>query len=55
LLRISLLDKWTHYASAVAAVCATLPGASPGHRASAMAMARPSIEMVGLDSYGVGS
>lgn len=51
LLRISLLDKWSHYAGAVAAVCATLPGASPADRASAMAMVRPPIELVGLDGY----
>lgn len=51
LLRLSLTDEWGHYGDAVAAVCATLPGASPADRASAMAMVRPPTEMVGLDPY----
>lgn len=53
LLRLSLTEGWAHYAGAVAAVCATLPGPSPADRASAMAMARPPAEMVGIDGYGV--
>lgn len=55
LLRMSLLDDWSDYAGAVAAVCATLPGVSPADRAAAMAMVPPAPEMVGLDSYGVRS
>lgn len=53
LLRLSLTDDWSHYAGAVAAVCATLPGAAPADRAAAMAMVRPPTELVGLDSIGV--
>ncbi|MEU0937483.1 nitrate reductase molybdenum cofactor assembly chaperone [Embleya sp. NPDC005971] len=53
LLRFALLDADTPYAGVLEAVCATLPGASPGDRAQARALARtgPPREDVGLDSY----
>ena len=51
LLRLALVDKGTPYAGVVAAVCATLPGASPHDRAAVMAMAAtgPPTETVGLE------
>ena len=52
LLRLALIDKGTPYAGVVAAVCATLPGASPRDRQAVMAMAAagPPSETVGLDA-----
>ena len=50
LLRLALVERGTPYAGVVAAVCDTLPGASPADRAAVMAMAgrpRPT-ETVGL-------
>ncbi|GAB2530185.1 nitrate reductase molybdenum cofactor assembly chaperone [Nocardia heshunensis] len=54
LLRIALAEKNNEYALVLAAVCATLPGASPKDRAQAKAMARsgPPRETVGLEPYG---
>lgn len=54
LLRLALAEDGTPYAAVLAAVCATLPGASPADRAAAMAMARggPPREDVGLTPYG---
>jgi nitrate reductase delta subunit len=54
LLRLALAENGTPYACVPAAVCATLPGASPADRAQAMAMARggPPREDVGLTPYG---
>ncbi|MVU82378.1 nitrate reductase molybdenum cofactor assembly chaperone [Nocardia sp. ET3-3] len=54
LLRIALAEKDNAYAQVLAAVCATLPGASPKDRAAARAMARsgPPRESVGLEPYG---
>ncbi|GAA2080645.1 nitrate reductase molybdenum cofactor assembly chaperone [Streptomyces albiaxialis] len=54
LLRLSLADCETPYAAVLAAVCATLPGASPKDRAAARAMARggPPREDVGLEPFG---
>jgi nitrate reductase delta subunit len=51
LLRLALVDKGTPYAGVVAAVCATLPGASPLDRQAVMAMAAtgPPTESVGLE------
>jgi nitrate reductase delta subunit len=51
LLRLALVDKGTPYAGVVAAVCATLPGASPRDRQAVMAMAAagPPTETVGLE------
>lgn len=51
LLRLALVDKGTPYAGVVAAVCATLPGASPRDRQAVMAMvaAGPPTETVGLE------
>lgn len=48
LVRLSLLERRTPYAEVLAAVCATLPGASPQDRAEAMRLARtgPPIEAV---------
>lgn len=56
LLRLGLAEDKTAYArlcsSAVAAVCATLPGASPADRAAVHAMAGgPPTESVGLEPY----
>jgi nitrate reductase molybdenum cofactor assembly chaperone NarJ/NarW len=53
LIRLSLLEKSSPYAGVVAAVCSTLPGASPEDRRHAMAMAAggPPIESVGLEPY----
>lgn len=50
LLRLALLAEKTPYADVVAAVCATLPGASPTDRRAVMAMANagPPQEKVGL-------
>jgi nitrate reductase delta subunit len=52
LLRIGLAEDRTPYAAVVAAVCATLPGASPADRAAVQAMAGgPPTESVGLEPY----
>ena len=55
LLRIGLLEDdaaSVRYAGVVAAVCATLPGASPADRAAVQAMVDgPPIETVGLEPY----
>ena len=56
LLRIGLAEDGTPhadlYAAVVAAVCATLPGASPADRAAVQAMAGgPPTESVGLEPY----
>jgi nitrate reductase molybdenum cofactor assembly chaperone NarJ/NarW len=52
LLRIGLTEDCTPYAAVVAAVCATLPGASPKDRAAVQAMAGgPPTESVGLEPY----
>jgi nitrate reductase molybdenum cofactor assembly chaperone NarJ/NarW len=52
LLRIGLVEDHTPYAEVVAAVCATLPGASPADRAAVQAMAGgPPAESVGLEPY----
>jgi len=53
LLRLALLDDASPYADVLAAVCATLPGASPADRAAVMRMAGagPPTESVGLDPY----
>lgn len=53
LLRLGLLETDVTYAGLVAAVCSTLPGASPSDRAAvqAMAAAGPPREEVGLESY----
>jgi nitrate reductase delta subunit len=52
LLRLALVDCGTPYAGVVAAVCTTLPGASPRDRQAvqAMAAAGPPSETVGLDA-----
>lgn len=54
LLRLSLAEAGTPYARLLAAVCGTLPGASPKDREAARAMARggPPQETVGLEPYG---
>ena len=51
-LRLALLDRGTPYAGVLAALCATLPGASPRDRQAVMAMAAsgPPTESVGLES-----
>ncbi|WP_231123762.1 nitrate reductase molybdenum cofactor assembly chaperone [Nocardioides sambongensis] len=51
LIRIALVERSSPYAAVLSAVCATLPGASPQDRASAMALARtgPPSETVGLE------
>jgi nitrate reductase delta subunit len=51
LLRLALVDRRTPYAGVVAAVCATLPGASPRDRRAVQAMAAsgPPTETVGLE------
>ena len=55
LIRLSLLDRGSAYADVLAAVCGTLPGASPQDRNAAMALARTSgpaeagVEMVGIE------
>lgn len=53
LLRLALLEDEPTYAGVVAAVCETLPGASPSDRMAAhrMAAAGPPREEVGLDAY----
>lgn len=52
LLRIGLAEDGTPYADVVAAVCATLPGASPADRAAVQAMVDgPPTESVGLEPY----
>lgn len=52
LLRIGLAEDATPYVDVVAAVCATLPGASPADRAAVQAMAGPPpVESVGLEPY----
>lgn len=52
LLRIGLVEDDSPYAGVVAAVCATLPGASPKDRAAVQAMADgPPTETVGLEPY----
>lgn len=52
LIRFALIDRGTRYADVLESVCATLPGASPADRRSALAM-RLSIpvETVGLEPY----
>lgn len=54
LLRLALKDRGTPYEGVVTAVCATLPGASPGDRQAVMAMAAvgPPSETVGLEPLG---
>ncbi len=53
LIRLALAERDSPYAGVVAAVCATLPGASPRDRQQAMALAAagPPAESVGLDPY----
>ncbi|MBC9225791.1 nitrate reductase molybdenum cofactor assembly chaperone [Aeromicrobium sp. 636] len=53
MLRFELEDHGSHWAGAVRAVCATLPGASPRNRTEAMALAGPvqPVETVGLEPY----
>ncbi|MFC5177157.1 nitrate reductase molybdenum cofactor assembly chaperone [Nocardioides taihuensis] len=52
LLRIGLVEDRSPYADVVAAVCATLPGASPADRAAVQAMVDgPPSESVGLEPY----
>jgi nitrate reductase delta subunit len=52
LLRIGLEEDRTPYAAVVAAVCATLPGASPKDRAAVQALVGgPPTESVGLEPY----
>jgi nitrate reductase delta subunit len=52
LLRIGLVEDRSPYADVVAAVCATLPGASPADRAAVQAMVGgPPSESVGLEPY----
>ena len=53
LLRLALLDDASPYAGVLAAVCATLPGASPADRAAVRRMAGsgPPAESVGLDPH----
>ncbi len=53
LIRIALTERGSPYGDVVAAVCATLPGASPADRQQAMALAAngPPTESVGLDAY----
>ncbi|MFV0320567.1 MAG: nitrate reductase molybdenum cofactor assembly chaperone [Microbacterium sp.] len=53
LIRIALVERDSPYAGVLAAVCATLPGASPQDRQQAMALATtgPPRESVGLDPY----
>lgn len=52
LLRIGLEEDATPYAAVVAAVCATLPGASPKDRAAVQALVGgPPMETVGLEPY----
>ena len=52
LLRIGRVEDATRYAGVGAAVCATLPGASPADRAAVQAMVGgPPTEFVGLEPY----
>ena len=52
LLRIGLEEDGSAYAAVVAAVCATLPGASPKDRAAVQALVGgPPTESVGLEPY----
>jgi nitrate reductase delta subunit len=53
LIRLALQEHGTRYADVVAAVCETLPGASPADRSAVMTMAGagPPSETVGLDPY----
>lgn len=53
MLRLALEEHASPYAAVVAAVCSTLPGASPADRAAVMAMAGvgPPAEAVGLEPY----
>jgi nitrate reductase molybdenum cofactor assembly chaperone NarJ/NarW len=53
LVRLSLVERSSPYAGVLAAICSTLPGASPADRRHAMAMAAsgPPIESVGLEPY----
>ncbi|WP_417234960.1 nitrate reductase molybdenum cofactor assembly chaperone, partial [Arthrobacter sp.] len=53
MLRLALEEHGSPYAPVVAAVCSTLPGASPADRAAVMAMAGvgPPVEAVGLEPY----
>jgi nitrate reductase delta subunit len=53
LIRLSLVERSSPYAGVLAAICATLPGASPADRSHAMAMAAsgPPTESVGLEPY----
>lgn len=52
LIRFSLLERGSPYASALSAVCATLPGPSPQDKAEAMALHTPApTETVGLEPY----
>jgi len=55
LLRMSLAESSSTYASVVEAVCGTLPGPTPKDREAAMALARsgPPREEVGLEPFGV--
>lgn len=51
LIRLALQEKSSPYADALVAVCATLPGASPPDKASALALRpAPPAERVGLDA-----
>lgn len=54
LLRLALAEQGNPFAGVLAAVCETLPGASPKDRAQARALARsgPPRESVGLEPYG---
>lgn len=52
LVRLSLDGPAPHYAAAVTAVCATLPGRPAADRAAALALAAPPAELVGLAGYG---
>lgn len=56
LLRIGLEEDGSPYAAVVAAVCATLPGASPKDRAAVQAMvgSPPPAETVGLELLPIG-
>lgn len=55
LLRIGLEEDGTPYAAVVAAVCATLPGASPKDRAAVQALVGPPpTETVGLELLPIG-
>jgi nitrate reductase molybdenum cofactor assembly chaperone NarJ/NarW len=53
LLRLSLVDAGTPYASVLTAICATLPGESPADRRAVLSMQStpPPVESVGLEAY----